>query len=313
MQRIGREPTAEPSVGAFEQTEPGPASASNYKETLLHYPSQGTLSELGHRARRTLVLACMALVVSAGLTLSGPGTTAKAYATFGWRWESTAVTWSLYCTNCQNALPSWYSGHVGHASSAWSGLPTPITLNGPTNSGNIIVQSYSADDNAGGHGGCASTDGYGFCVSGQGYANYNFWSSYANRQDRPVYDKYTAMHEFGHALGLAHSQAYAVMAYDCYSETNCPQAPTQDDIDGLNAVYPTSHPRQCSDDTQRNIPRPPLPNLPAPKVALPDLYQVEGVPTSAAGKVTQTWAYHNKVAPLLSKLLPSTVPTSCYD
>jgi hypothetical protein len=57
-----------------------------------------------------------------------------------------------------------------------------------------------------------------------------------------VYDLFTvAMHEFGHALGLYHSNTISADMYAAYGGAK--SAPTSDDIAGIRSIYGNGNPR----------------------------------------------------------------------
>ncbi|HEY8475665.1 MAG TPA: matrixin family metalloprotease, partial [Chloroflexota bacterium] len=81
-----------------------------------------------------------------------------------------------------------------------------------------------------------------------------------------------AVHEFGHALGLAHSQDSSAVMYASYSEGSVKRELTEDDLAGLYALYgttgePTPTNTPTPTPTPTATPPPPLPLVPGANLA----------------------------------------------
>ena len=196
------------------------------------------------RSRRGIVV-----VISACMSVAlwcAPAARAFKYAPF--RWERPGDLGYFVERSTASAVPAWLAPYVEQAAQAWNGTPTPIyaykTARGKQQ---IYINAYSYPDGLAGWGVCHRWDGRGFCYRGQGQVALNYGCHQASDgtwmcgvlQNEPRFDRYVAMHEFGHTFGLDHSRvAGAVMnTASCRSETHCPSAPTTDDINGINGRY----------------------------------------------------------------------------
>lgn len=72
-----------------------------------------------------------------------------------------------------------------------------------------------------------------------------------------------SVHEFGHALGLGHTNVSGAVMYPSYSSGTINRTPRQDDIDGIIAIYgssggsdPTATPTNTATNTPTNTPQP---------------------------------------------------------
>jgi len=125
-----------------------------------------------------------------------------------------------------------------------------VSVTEGNHTGDILIDG-SYDGTIGSRGGCNAVDSSGYCIPGYGFIHFNLsqWGSNSTES----FQKWSALHEMGHALGLAHScNSQAVMfgpyngcgaSYGCYmNSTTCFLQPQQDDINGLNAQYPAQYP-----------------------------------------------------------------------
>jgi hypothetical protein len=200
------------------------------------------------RTRRggKFVAASVAVQLLLSVFLAVPS--AQAWDYMPWRWKEPAKITYFVETSGANTVPSWLRSYVVPAVGAWNQTPTPIVIHSTSRGAQqIYVFGYSQADGTGGYGTCLSYDADGYCKPGKGWIGLNYGCHYSNNgtymcgeeSTSPNYDKFVVMHEFGHALGLAHSGvAGAVMNPGaCPRETRCPSKPTNDDVDGMNGRY----------------------------------------------------------------------------
>jgi hypothetical protein len=170
-----------------------------------------------HRIAVAVLVAAALCAVSA--------TSASAYTKENCWWprveRGQSIPWTNYSSGADKS--AWFS-----AKDAWDATPTKVSISGS----GTYINGNSA--NFGNTGWAGKT--YWTCSNGVFQAPVN---SYINDYygDSGFALTEVATHEFGHALGLGHSTTcYTIMYTD---PTACgPVTPKQDDINGLNAIYP---------------------------------------------------------------------------
>jgi len=137
-----------------------------------------------------------------------------------------------------------------------------------------------------------------------------------------------ALHEFGHALGLNHSASSSAVMYASYSNGSNKRTPTQDDRDGLIALYgaqgggqptstPTNTPQPTSTPTRTPTPgggqsptaTPPLPTSTPTKTPTPGGGQSSPTPPLPTSTPTKTPTPGNGPQPTATPALPTSTPT----
>jgi hypothetical protein len=203
--------------------------------------------------RHRITQACLSLLgASLLLVAAGPART-LAYNLESWQeyWPGLIYGYQQDCQNLAagNQIPSWFRSHITQAADNWNSSPTPVRLSPASDCVTVFttINGYTAADGYGGHTICREeivplSGGPGHCFSVLMQLN---TGSTGAQPGTPVYDVYLPAHEFGHSVGLDHSgDGTALMAgppyvsYSCYSESNCPTVPKQDDINGTNHMYP---------------------------------------------------------------------------
>ncbi|HSW37279.1 MAG TPA: matrixin family metalloprotease [Candidatus Saccharimonadales bacterium] len=142
-----------------------------------------------------------------------------------------------------SALPADRMASVKAAANIWNDNPKiAVKLTATSCSAKTDIQVYAYHDGADGYGGIASctNDGKDWCYAGSGLIHLNI--DIPNSKDNAQYLLHTAVHEFGHVLGLAHpcnnTCKGPVMSYaTCPDSSHCPATPNNDDIVGIQVVY----------------------------------------------------------------------------
>ncbi len=168
--------------------------------------------------------------MSAGVNIA-TAAPAAAYYREGCRWHGYVVTYYIHAP----ALA--YATSINSAAYSWSVTPTNIFVNRVyTNTYNVLVSAYNYGQNG--------LDGITYYTCSGGYftgvpetvLNTNYTNGYSNTGRQQV-----QAHEFGHTLGLAHNpnNCYTVMYPTSDRYFTCGiYTPQQDDINGINAIYP---------------------------------------------------------------------------
>ncbi|MCP4715371.1 MAG: matrixin family metalloprotease [Deltaproteobacteria bacterium] len=173
--------------------------------------------------------------------MSTQGEDAQAYVLSGQKWASNPtmvvnatggpsnITASAKLTAFQEALAAWTAVATSTVQFSYGGITTSHAYG--ANDGQNITDFGSLEES-----------------SRLGEATVRFTGDYITDADVRINSdrewdlvedvKITAMHEYGHALGLAHSANPSALMYEFASgQTGL----HQDDIDGISALYPVSH------------------------------------------------------------------------
>jgi hypothetical protein len=122
---------------------------------------------------------------------------------------------------------SWWRNAFEASLSDWNQTPTNVSFYSNSN-GPVTMNTYNEDDGRSGKTiwSCSGST----LVSAVSMGNVFNTSSNANVR------RSVSGHELGHAIGLGHSYYFALMGYNPDPSTY--YVPQQDDIDGVNVLYP---------------------------------------------------------------------------
>jgi hypothetical protein len=151
------------------------------------------------------------------------------------------LKWKPYITD------SSYSSVASSSVSAWNSAGTPVTITQVSsganigvadgNFGNVEFDGITQDGNGNAPPACG---GSGFWAGGV----FTWWNRYFTNSYSTAKRKSVMVHELGHALGLAHNQAYTcanmpIMKYDTATryDTCGITTPNTDDINGVTGLY----------------------------------------------------------------------------
>lgn len=185
----------------------------------------------------------------AGAVEVAEGSMQSAYVLSGFKWMSNSANWGYDGTGAPASVSGSALSTLQAAASTWGqqgatfqfqgGAPSSLgtgACGGGTNGSNTVgwgVQSGSV---------LAVTCSW-FENTGSPRAAIEFdmqldpgWS-WTTGGATQVDLQSVALHEFGHAAGLNHSASSSAVMYASYSSGSIKQTPTQDDIDGLIAIY----------------------------------------------------------------------------
>ncbi len=159
------------------------------------------------------------------ITFFSLATNVSAYVLWGPKWQQ-GVGY-LRFTSYINITP--LSQAFFDAKGDWNATPTDVYLVYDTSS--PVITGYNYNDVDG-------RDAYTCCRTMPYFSNVtiNMNSNYLLSHSTG-YQRGTAGHEWGHALGLDHTSGQVLMSISRNRETII--APQQDDINGINALYPT--------------------------------------------------------------------------
>lgn len=173
-------------------------------------------------------------VVIAGVLLAASYTPARAYNLSGYQWHSVgSLTFWNYTALATDRTA------FGAAAQAWTNTPTPVWITAASSQGSEHIGNYSVDRNDVGWDGLTiwwnGPDGY--LTYTQEKLNDHFTASYSIAERQSV-----SVHEYGHALGLAHTPGPVIMngaTCGAFSRwcTYSIKVPTGDDVNGVNFLY----------------------------------------------------------------------------
>lgn len=179
-----------------------------------------------------------------------PGSVSAQYVTSGFKWIEGSASWSYNAQNEPVAVAGAAQQSMQAAASTWGQQGVAFSFGGGGSSGNDTGACGGGTDGS-------NTVGWG-PQSGSVLAVTCSWYSTVGSPYKPAVEfdmefdpdwnwttgspaqvdlESVALHEFGHALGLNHTGDGSAVMYASYPSGAQKRQPTQDDIDGLNAIY----------------------------------------------------------------------------
>jgi hypothetical protein len=260
------------------------------------------------------------------------GSLTSPYVLSGFKWMSNSSNWGYDGTGAPSSVSGSAMSAMMAAASTWGSQGTPFSFQGGAPS--------SAGTGACGGGGTngSNTVGWGN-QSGSVLAVTCSWFE-TNGNPRPAIEfdmqfdpdwswstggsgvdlQSVALHEFGHAAGLNHSASGSAVMFASYTSGTTKRVPTQDDINGLQAIYgggssnPTNTPPAATNTPTRtatptrtptNVPTQPGggQNTPTPPLATSTPTKTPTQPTGGGGP-------NNTATPVPPTKTPTTGPGS---
>lgn len=181
---------------------------------------------IGEKIGGFLVLALLISILPTSIVM--------AYSIGDYHWDSTGTTYDI------TSLPSDWQTQVSAAANSWNGSGANFTFTSSSSSGNDLTQEYRPDDS------CIGLSG-GYYIYGT-----NHWAScwtifntrytFSTDGSSGTYDiQSVAVHELGHWLKLNDVYFWpweSKVMYFVLNTGTLRRTLQQDDINGINAIYP---------------------------------------------------------------------------